>query len=216
MNQPLDNKTFKVKDCVFCSISESTAIADEILYETPNFYVVTAVGCFVENYIMIVSKLHLVSMCYIEDCVKGELIELINKFKNVFWKKYGFWPVVFEHGASNCDTNKGGCCVLHAHVHMVPHKLNNWQEIVKKLELTKIDKYDYFFNIAYNKPYLFFVNNDDEIFLRILVDSVIPSQIIRRWIAKDLKMAEKWDWRQYPFDENIVATVESMKLLVRY
>jgi diadenosine tetraphosphate (Ap4A) HIT family hydrolase len=204
-----------MKRCPFCSLSESTAVADKILYETQNFYVITTVGCLIENYIMIVSKQHFASTCYINDEQKNEFVELIGIFRNLLQSTYGFSPIIFEHGASEKDSNKSGCCVLHAHLHMVPHKLESSTQMVRALCLEKIGSYVDFFTMAYDKPYLLFVNNANEMFLRLLTDSVVPSQVIRRWIAKDLNIADKWDWRQHSFYDNINKTINSMGKLIK-
>ena len=113
-------------ECKFCRIhstDEVKAVSDTILYENENFFVVPALGCFVENYIMIVAKRHICSMAYLNQEEKKDLETLINEFRKILKEKYGFYPVVFEHGASNNDTNKSACCILHAHLHIVPHKL---------------------------------------------------------------------------------------------
>ena len=133
-----------MKGCVFCNLSGSTAIADKILYETSNFYVITTVGCLTENYIMIVSKPHLVSICYANDDLKKEFVELVDIFGSLLRNECGFHPVLFEHGASENESNKSGCCVLHAHLHIVPHKLSISEEMVNILGLKK-DKWVYRF-----------------------------------------------------------------------
>jgi diadenosine tetraphosphate (Ap4A) HIT family hydrolase len=206
-------------DCPFCLEMQDYTLSplkqNRIIFETEHFVVFPTLGCLVVNYLLIVPKKHYLSMCYIDSSIKEEFIGLVDKFRNLFRKEYGFWPLVFEHGASIHDTNKGGCCVFHAHTHIVPHKLSTSVNMVEVLELTRISKYDDFFDMAYDVPYLFFVNNDNEIYLRTSTNSVVPSQIIRKWIAKDLNIADEWDWRQYPFDKNMITTIEKMKTLIK-
>lgn len=205
-------------DCPFCKeIQERTSNPLEqnrIIYETDHFVVFPTLGSMVENYILIIPKQHLVSVCYIDDSLKNEFVRLVNAFRDTLNEQNGFFPIIFEHGASENDINKGGCCIQHAHLHIVSHKFNNSTVMVKALELIKISGYDEFFTVAYDKPYLFFMDSDNEMFLRVLTDSVVPSQIIRQWIAKDLNMADKWDWRQHPFIENIHKTINNMDSLI--
>jgi diadenosine tetraphosphate (Ap4A) HIT family hydrolase len=207
------------KGCPFCLEMQDYTLnplqQKRIIFETEHFVVFPTVGCLVVNYLLVVPKKHYTSMCYIDSGIRKEFIELVDKFRYLFQKKYGFWPIVFEHGASDNDTNKGGCCVFHAHTHIVPHKLSTSVNMVETLELTKISKYDNFFDKAYDVPYLFFINNDNEMYLRTLTDSVVPSQVIRMWIAKDLNIAEEWNWRQYPFENNMITTIENMKALIK-
>ena len=51
-------------------------------------------------------------------------------------------------------------------------------------------------------------------FFRDASDTVLPSQLIRKWIAKDIG-SECWDWRQYPFVENIIAIIDDIKLAMK-
>ena len=207
-----------MENCNFCSIikkEKTEVIADTILLETTNFFVTTTLGCLTKNYIMIISKKHIVSMCYLEKEEQKELTNLIEVFKKIFRSEYGFYPLIFEHGASNCDINKSSCCILHAHIHIVPHMLNNKDRMIEKLGLIRENEYNSFFESAYNVPYLLFIDNNENIYMRNLVSSVAPSQIIRKWISKDMGIAEKWDWRIYPFSKNIISTVREMGFLIK-
>jgi diadenosine tetraphosphate (Ap4A) HIT family hydrolase len=206
-------------DCPFClemqDYTHNPLRQKRIIFETEHFVVFPTLGCLVVNYLLIVPKIHYTSVCYIDSGIRNEFIELVDKFRCLFQKEYGFWPIVFEHGASDNDTNKGGCCVFHAHAHIVPHRLSNSVNMVEALGLTKISKCDDFFEMAYDKPYLFFMNNDNEIYLRILTDSVVPSQVIRKCIAQDLNIKDKWNWKDYPFEDKIITTIENMKTLIK-
>jgi len=209
---------FSVDDCKFCNIynaNEIKAVSDTVLYESTYFFVIPALGCIVRDYIMIVSKRHVNSMCYLNAVEKADLENLVNEFRTIFKEKYQFYPIVFEHGASDCDTNKSACCVLHAHIHIVPIKINRQNEMIKNLGLIKTDGYVKFYKEAYNKPYVFFMDNSGAIFYRDIVDTSIPSQVFRKWIAKDIGESDKWDWRIYPFDENVIATIDDLKPIIK-
>ncbi|MCL2051472.1 MAG: hypothetical protein FWG91_07085 [Lachnospiraceae bacterium] len=202
--------------CNFCNIPKNKAnlpVADTVLFENQNFYVITSIGCLVKDYLMIVSKRHIVSMCYLNKNEKKDFQCLVNKLKKVLFDIHQFYPIIFEHGGVNHDINRSACCIMHAHVHIVPHVLTNEKEMIDKLSLMQISSYADLFADMYEKPYLFFSNNYGDMYLRDVID-IVPSQIIRKWIAHDIGINEKWDWKEYPFDENIISTVEKMKLLL--
>ncbi|MCL2065536.1 MAG: nucleoside 2-deoxyribosyltransferase [Candidatus Cloacimonetes bacterium] len=210
-------KELFTESCRFCSISEQAKkneIQDTVLYEDEHFYVITTLGCMVKGYIMIVSKKHINSMCYLT-AVEWENLELlINYFREQLKMIYGIYPVIFEHGASYVDTNKSACCVLHAHIHIVPFKLSTQEKMVTSLEMKKLENFKNLFSAGTDRPYVFFMDNDKNLFFHDASDTVLPSQLIRKWIAKDIG-SECWDWRQYPFVENIIATIDDIKLAMK-
>lgn len=195
--------------CVFCDIVEngSDLISNAILYEDDDFFIVPAVGAIVPGYLMLVSKDHLYSMCYLSDEKRARLTNIISNLSSIYIAKYGFAPLIFEHGASLDCSNLSACCLVHAHMHIVPHYFSAIEDMKNKLELCQIDSLEEFFQECHEKSYLFFANNDGRIFLRVFTDDAVPSQIFRQWVAADVGVLGKWDWRIHRFDENIYKTV---------
>ena len=208
--------------CRFCEILEHPGIrevSDTVLYENDNFFVIPTLGCLVKNYILIVSKRHEYSMCSLNEYEKKDLNDLTNKFRMLLKEKHGFFPIVFEHGASRLDMNRNAwnrsaCCVLHAHIHLVPLKLNCQVEMCSTLELSEISGFEELQVLGKDKHYLSFLDNSGKTFFRDASGTVLPTQIIRQWIAKDIETAS-WDWRQHPFEENIIATIDELKYLIK-
>lgn len=216
-NQSMEAENFN-DNCKFCEIYNADtvrAISDIILYENKYFFVIPALGCLIANYIMIISKRHINSMCYLDSNEKKELIALLNEIRVMMKEKYGFYPIVFEHGASNTDVNKSACCVLHAHLHVVPYKISHQSEMIESLNLISLNDFNEFFIAGYNKPYIFFMDNRGAIYYKNCVSDVLPSQIIRQWIAKDIGKPNSWDWRIHPFQDNIEITVAELKPLIK-
>lgn len=219
-NRFLNNDTEFFDDCRFCNIYNTNKVkpvSDVILYENKYFFIIPALGCLVTNYIMIISKRHINSMCYLNNAERNELITLLNEIRAMMKEKYGYYPIVFEHGASNEDVNKSACCVLHAHLHIVPYKLSNQSEMISSLNLSRLNDIDVFFSEGYNKPYIFFMDNEGEIYHKSCVNDsdIFPSQIIRKWIASDIGKSQLWDWRYNSFQENIEITVAELKPLIK-
>lgn len=207
-----------IEGCKFCDIYNTNAIkaiSDIILYENEFFFVIPALGCLIKNYIMVISKRHINSMCYLNDNEKRELINLLNDLRTMMKEKYGFYPIIFEHGASNFDMNRSACCVLHAHLHIVPYKMSMQPDMVTALKLLPLNDFSEFFMNGYDKPYIFFMDNRGEIYHRSCENDALPSQIIRKWIADDIGKPDSWDWRIHPFTDNIEATVAELKPLIK-
>ncbi|MBQ3418184.1 MAG: nucleoside 2-deoxyribosyltransferase [Ruminococcus sp.] len=205
-------------DCRFCEIYSTSSvkdIADKILYESKSFYVIPALGCLIKNYIMIVSKRHINSMCYLSTDESNELIEIINKFRSMFKEKYGFYPIVFEHGASITDANRSACCVMHAHIHIVPYVISRQEEMIESLRMNDVDDFGELFSLGYDKPYILFINNQGELYFKDCKNDALPSQIIRKWIAADMGTPDVWDWRTNAFEKNIESTVLELKPLIK-
>lgn len=204
--------------CKFCNIysdSAVRAISDTILYESEYFFVIPALGSLVRNYIMVISKRHIYSMCYLNSSEKKELLFLLNQFRTMFKEKYGFYPIIFEHGASSVDTNRSACCVLHAHLHIVPYTINRQSEMLETLNLSPLNDFSEFFTFGYDNPYIFFMDNQGGLHFKNCKEDVVPSQIIRKWIAADMGRSDAWDWRSEQFLDNISGTVADLKPLIK-
>ena len=196
-------------NCLFCSIVKngSDLISNTVLYEDDDFFIIPAVGAFISGYVLILSKEHLYSMCYLSIEKKIKLQNIISKLTSIYEAKYGYAPLFFEHGASYDCPNLSGCCLVHAHIHVVPHRFGIMENMKTVLGLEEVNSIDKFYAESLNKPYLFFINNDKKIFFKAFSEVVMPSQVFRKWIAKDIGIATEWDWRIHRFNKNIYKTV---------
>lgn len=209
----MDLKQNDINNCKFCSIINSqslTKLSDKILYEGKYFFIIPALGCFIKDYIMIVSKRHIYSMTSLNKHEKIELNELILKFKRIFKKKYGFYPLIFEHGSSELKIDISSASIYHAHMHIVPYQMNT-NMIIKELDLIEINDLKDLYKNGNNNNYLFLINNEGQIYFKSYSKQLFGSQIIRRYIATDIGISDKWNWREYPFEENIHDTVQNFK-----
>jgi diadenosine tetraphosphate (Ap4A) HIT family hydrolase len=206
-----------MQSCSFCDIIEkgSNLITNTVLYEDSDFYIVPALGCFVSGYVLIVSKEHTNSMCYLSERKKESLKDIIDNLSDRYFQKYGFYPLVFEHGVKYDCVNLSGCCVLHAHMHIVPHRFNSMIEMRSALNLKEVESIYDFYKECTDNPYIFFMDNEKRKYISILTDDVVPSQTIRKWIAADLGIPHEWDWRINHFDKNIFNTVVDIGYLLK-
>ena len=110
-------------NCVLCKIANSERNMlreyDQPIVETKNFYVVTALGQFVEGYVLICTKNHYLNMGALDNNMANELHILKEKVTKMFQEIYNKKAIFFEHGAAS-RKNSEGTCVDHAHLHAIP------------------------------------------------------------------------------------------------
>ena len=205
-----------MSDCVFCDevetrefIVNGKSLGNRVIFESNNFVVFPALGQIVEGYLLIVSKEHHISTCVFSDDLFSEFHFVKEKVKEVLASYYQP-PLFFEHGATSLS-NKGGCCIDHAHIHAVPIRVNLFEELSKNFSYNQIYSYDkvqeYY---GKNLPYFLIENNLSERYL-FEVNSQVSSQYIRRIIADKIGKPDIWDWRKHYGLDELLKTIEKLK-----
>lgn len=197
-------KVNKMKECEFCYLNKAE-IANTIIDETQNFYIKPSLGALVEGYLLIISKKHIHSMLELNENEKREYFKIIEKYRHLFLKKYNSFPIIFEHGTSKKEETSASS-IIHAHTHIVNHNYKNERTILENLNLKEITN---FCSEKNDKSYIFYMNSIGSHY--ITYDFKPISQMMRIFIAKDLKVEDKYDWRKYPFTENIIKTIDDFK-----
>jgi diadenosine tetraphosphate (Ap4A) HIT family hydrolase len=183
------------------------------LYETENFAVIPALGSIVEGWLLIIPKERYISFGYFQlPQLFDELSQLINDVSNIVQKLYGA-HIIFENGAF-CSNTLVGCGVDYAHFHIVPTKHNlietienefgiyyDWKQIDSLSESVKY--------IEDKKPYLYYNTQQRESL--ITTNDNIPSQLFRKALAFNMGLPDEYDWKKYPFTENIHKTIDIYK-----
>lgn len=193
-----------MKKCIFCNIDKDK-IYNKVLAETDNFIVLPALGSLVEGYVLIVSKRHLYNMVELADSEKDEYMELLNKYRYIFNKIYGKYPIIFEHGMSRLDIENGASSVVHAHTHIVNFNFNNEGTVTKELNFEEIEEIN---NIDSNKNYIFYISHSGKKYITYNFEK--KSQLMRILIAKELGFMDKYNWKEEPFTDNIIKTIEKL------
>lgn len=186
-------------NCPFCNIDKNQ-IYNTILEETKNFIIMPTLGSLVEGYILIITKKHLNNMESQKN--KKEYQDLLEKYRNLFKKIYGKYPIIFEHGT--ISKNNTSSSIVHAHTHIVNHNFENEKEIISTLNLKeiKITKKE-------NKSYILYYSPNGTKY--ITYNFKPESQLMRLSIAKDLKIEEKYNWKNDYFIENVKKTINKIK-----
>jgi len=161
-----------------------------------------------EGYLLILPKKHFRSFAFIEE----DLFEEANNFKNDIIKlihhHFGS-PIVFEHGYFSTDLTGGGC-IDHAHLHLLPTKLDLLPELAKYFVPDEIGHLSELSKFRCSKQsYLYYERNDRKFVFA--VDTKLPSQFVRRLIAKNEARPDEWDWEIFVGADKIIKTVTTLR-----
>src|SRR5580704_300727 len=128
-------------DCLFCSIPDLSNPAnpeDELIDESENFYAKAALGHFVLGYTLIIPKEHFLSFAYLPENLFPELEvfrdNVVDKLHRICQH-----PITFmEHGAIN-HCQRGGACIDHAHLHVIPLAADLYPFISQRFSLGELE-----------------------------------------------------------------------------
>ncbi len=184
---------------------------DHIIAETENFFLVPALGQFIEGYLLIVSKSHYSSMSLLDLSTFNELIKFSKEVSVIIEKTYGK-VTIFEHGSINAS-NSAGCCVDHAHWHILPLDFDLKEMLIKNFNVNLIsDETEILSYGKKNISYLYYANSINQ---RFILDALyVPSQFFRIIIANKIGLIDNWDWRLYPYYDNIKNTIKKIRNLI--
>lgn len=190
------------------SFSSSDNLWNEPILTTEHFVVLPSIGAIVEGWLLIAPRDPVLSIGALGGIWDDELSELKKYLVSVLTRQYG--PVsVFEHGPAQIGSVVG-CGVDHAHLHLVPTRIDLlayarklspktvWTPCRNPNQL--VDAHRDGFSYLYLEQPLYCPESV------ISVGSSILSQFFRRIIAEGAGKAEQWDWKQYPFMDNVHAT----------
>ncbi len=187
-------------DCLFCSIQETSNPPnpeDEIIDESENFYAKAALGHFVFGYTLIISKEHLLSFAHLPEYLFPELEafrdNILDKLHNICRNPIS----IMEHGAIN-RCRRGGACIDHAHLHLMPLALDLFPILSKRFSFGELESIHELRRFKETQtPYLYYQREG----LRghgVMLAQDVPSQLLRRIACQSLDQPELWDWRVKP------------------
>lgn len=172
----------------------------------------SARGAFLEGWLLVFPERHVTSLRHLSSTELRELDLIIECLRVVFLKEYGVPLFAFEHGSPTDRTRHTGRCVDHAHLHCMPHpsfKLSDLEQFTRTLvscfsDLLTLERPE--------EPYVLVIDGSEAMML--YETGVIPSQWMRRIMAKAMGVPELWDWRLHPQSRVVEATNQRMAVLV--
>lgn len=197
-------------DCPFCSLDTDrnfrSLVQNTVLLETKSFVVLPALGSFVDGYLIIATKNHLLNFTRLEDDQFREFRILHQNVTKVLRSHYG--PIItFEHG-NNQNLDRGGSCIDHAHVHLLPFGGDPWSIVGSPYAVKEIAPA----NQSREYDYLYLEADTGE--ARVYGGSEFPRQYMRQRLCSILAdgLQDKWDWSAYPFIEKVERTIRAVKV----
>lgn len=194
------------KKCILCKEYRKE---DNIIFQTDKFFVVPSLGQIVEGYLLICTIEHYLGIAHLPEDYFTELEKVKRKVRRVVTKTYTS-PLFFEHGPVN-QAKKGGCCVDHAHLHVVPVQVDIKDDIEDNFSLEEVQDLSNLKEFAKkDTPYFYYENQEEEKY-KIPLSSPVPSQYLRRLISAKIGKPEIWNWKQHPEIEKFKKTINKLK-----
>jgi len=222
-------------DCKFCDIFDRQQTSgkmehyyDKILWQNDHWFVVPANGAFVENYLLIISKRHMNAAAYSTSKEMHSLHYAIRTCKSVL-NTYETLathnlprcrPIVFEHGSTDDRSIAVPQSIHHAHIHVLPayntNQILGGDNYQNELSMEPISTYPEFFEKAKGKPYIFYIDQQGQMQLKILdPNEPVRSQEMRIRLARAMVPANNFNWREELHENNIQKTMVNLKSLFR-
>lgn len=183
---------------ICCKLGEEFVSEKNVLFRSDNFFVVPALGQMgIEGYVLLCSQEHFCGIGMVPAQYETELEAVLERSRAVLLEQYHSEVLIFEHGP-RLGCHKGGGCLEHAHLHVVPSAVDVMDFLNKKFVIEQIDSFERLREISYEKKFSYlFVEAQDQKRYCIEIDVPIASQYLRQIIASKRGVLQ-WDWRSYP------------------
>lgn len=207
-------KLCDASNCRICNIlqkKEKQNKIDRPIAECKNYFSIVTAGAMVKGWILVFPKKHIYSMR--EQYNDPEFIEFVNSLIKRAEKLFEKKCIIFEHGA-NHEGSLTACGTNHAHLHIIPYEHSlldlmyeserDWKHI-NACDISKETN---------GKEYWFYSEKVNRIefakgYLHIVEQPV--SQFFRKLIAKQTGYSDKYNYKQYLFEENAEQTYNIYK-----
>jgi inosine/xanthosine triphosphate pyrophosphatase family protein len=212
-----------VHQCPFCNELEGgdqsifvemirDRLASRVVYEDEDFLLMPPLGEFIEGGLLLLTRRHIHSFANLSGALYDRLEHLLTVIRRELNSRWGVPPVIFEHGPAP-ERSKGVCCVDHAHLNIFPARVAVHPHLIQRMnmklnslsELTKLRCAEF--------GYLFVQENDGT--RRAYDAQFVPTQLVRRIITSQIGLPERWHWRDYPGNDELVATYHALKGQIR-
>ena len=196
-------------DCVYCNYLKGVdTYLGRTIYENKYFFVMPSIGQFINGYLLIIPKAHVMSMAEFSKELIDEFNIVLEDVITILKLTYNFSDIlVWENGTGNSGKGKAKDSVVHCHVHVAPsHITANKIEEISTFSLAAIKTNDI---KNYNKhSYLLIKDGTDSWKINNNPSVYIPRQYVRQILADEYGIpGELWNWREYPYSDQVYKTV---------
>ena len=207
--------------CPFCDCVE---LSERLIIDSPNYMLFPTLGCFVEDYTLIVSKNHILSVASQDDDLLCDLDIFTTKVFDIYRNKLKKNFVVFEHGLID-DFGSGANTVNHLHLYILPYESEDFNDIKTVLDIP----FEEIFFVSFVdlkqsildknfSSYLFFQDVSGKRYLADITNRSSQSQFFRRIFAERIGNSQgvelNYDWWQHTYMENMQKTLDNFRLKI--
>ncbi len=194
--------------CAFCNAEVNPdSVEERTICKYDSGRVIVSLGAYVIGYFLLIPYMHYTSIASMRE---RELYQLINTAEQVqkaikcVQQSNCIW---FEHG-SFVNTRTSPQSVDHCHLHIVPfdRPILPHIDFAKPIKFSSVKEAYKYLMSAKPDSYIFIKDMNDQCFV-IHPATIFPSQFIRRLMCDMLGIADKWDWREFLFNDNINKTL---------
>lgn len=179
------------------------SVGRRLLYNDDEFVVFPALGSFVDGYLIISPKAHVLSCASLASNVLTKLQNLIDAVGQIVEQEYGPF-IILEHGMASCYIRAGGC-IDHAHLQLIPGVADLFPVFAEHFQTEVLKDWSDLANWK-ERPYNLFQSSSGQIYI-CEVPNYLPSQFLRKHAARQLNCYENWDWRNHMGIEAIHRTI---------
>ncbi len=192
---------------IFATMMEGR-LASRILYEDEHFIVLPPLGAFIPGGLLVLTREHILSLAHLPPELFAPLEKLLQTIRRAVVELWGVPPLVFEHGPAP-EWSKGVCCVDHAHLNLFPAPVTVHPHLAGRMSLPLTDLVELRQLRSAEFGYLMVQENDGS--RRVFDGRDVPTQLVRRIITRELGLADRWHWRDYPGREELLATYRALQ-----
>lgn len=179
--------------------------SSRILVEKEGIVSLAAVGGLEVGYCLILPKEHYYSIGELNPSLINEVERQKKLIIKAISQKAG-GAICFEHGSTSAKA-KGGACIDHAHLHIVPGRLEFREHISKEFREFRIEDMESLRDFSKRqKPYLYLQDISGTSYV-YEIPSSIPSQYMRKVWADLYGKPDEWDWQLFPNYPKMKATI---------
>lgn len=211
------DKSPRKSDCLFCKLLAGKPVHYQAsLYESENFLVIPGSGAFIDGYLMILPKPHVMSCAELSEDIRAEMLDVIDDIKYILELMYGKHVLVWENGSGMEGKGKPKTSIVHAHIHACPSEINIIGttyatgipvNLIKIEDLPEYKSDSYLLIRDFNNKW--YISSDPELY--------IPRQYVRQLVALEHNIqSELWNWRRFPFWDNVEKTGDDFLNFIRY
>ncbi len=186
-------------------------LSSRVVRTAPGLVAFPSVGPLVEGHLLVSPIRHALSVGHLEHAEAAAFSPFVAGLVRTLRATYGGCVLAFEHGMAT-ESCRGGGCVDHAHLHLVPLPARVAQEAVQGLTWAPRGGYvpEARRLLAAGKPYLYVRAYGLKRGLLVVDAEGFQSQFMRRRIAHALGRGDEYDWNVAPKTGDLVATVRRL------